>query len=275
MPHGALTASTTRRAGLAAGIALLAAPALGQGHDGAWRRVLALGRIRFAGTLWMAQLPRFAGPAPEPVQDPFHAALAAHLAGALGLRHSFDPPTRAFEALRRLQQGQADVALGPMLNRLTAREMMFAPPYAELETVVLSADPARRRRLADWRGQRLGLLEAFVPHLSNLGFDLEDADLQTFAALPELEAALLGGGVHGAITTNITARNLMTRHPWRGLAPRTALTTHLHGAAVRFGEHELLRALAAALGEAAEQGILARLFEQYTGARLARAIWEP
>ena len=49
---------------------------------------------------------------------------------------------------------------------------------------------------------------------------------------------------------------------------RARLTAHLHGASVRFGEHELLRAVSAALREARESGELAHLFGLHTGAPL-------
>lgn len=264
-----------RRALLRAGAALaplLATPARADHHDQAWRRILAQGRIRFASGIWMARLPvpptPLATPLAEPVEDPFHAALAAHLAATLGLRHSFDPPRRAFETLQRVVAGEVDVALGSMLNRLTARQLMFTPPYAELETVVLSAHVARRRRLADWRGLRLGLQEGYVGHLANLGFELEEARAQPFATLATLEEALLDGELDALITTDVTARNIMARHPGRGFGIRTSLTPHLHGAAVRFGEHELLRALTIALHAVLEDGTLARLFALHAGAPL-------
>lgn len=264
-----------RRALLRASPALvppLATPAHAGHHDQAWRRILARGRIRFACGIWMAGLPLpptpLATPLAEPVEDPFHAALAAHLAAMLGLRHSFDPPGHAFETMGRVLAGEVDVALGPMLNRLTARQLMFTPPYAELETVILSAHVARRRRLADWRGLRLGLQEGYVAHLANLGFDLEEARAQPFAELAALEGALLDGALDALITTNVTARNIMARHPGRGFGIRTSLTPHLHGAAVRFGEHELLRALTIALHAVREDGTLASLFAMHTGVPL-------
>lgn len=247
---------------------MLAAPGHAHVHDQAWRRIIAQGRIRFGCGIWMARLPLPQAPSDAPVEDPFHAALAAHLAATLGLRHSFDPPSRAFETMRRVVAGEVDVALGPMLNRLTARQLMFTPPYAELETVILSAHIARRRRLADWRGLRLGLQEGYVAHLANLGFDLEEARAQPFPELPALEEALLRGDLDALITTNVTARNIMARHPGRGFGIRTSLTAHLHGAAVRFGEHEMLRAITIALHAAREDGTLARLFEQHAGAPL-------
>lgn len=254
--------------GGAAMVPLLAAPARADVHDDAWRRILASGRIRFGSGVWMAKLPLPPERPPEPMEDPFHAALAAHVAGTLGLRHSFDPPRRAFETLRRLLAGEVDVALGPMLNRLTARQLMFTPPYAELETVILSAHVARRRRLADWRELRLGLLEGYVAHLANLGFDLQEARAQPFAEQAALEAALRDGQLDAVITTNVTARNIMARHPGRGFGIRTSLTSHLHGAAVRFGEHELLRAITISLHAVGEDGTLARLFEHHAGVAL-------
>ncbi|WP_191082837.1 substrate-binding periplasmic protein [Roseococcus microcysteis] len=280
MPRRApLPPPSGRRALLRAGAALaplLARPARADHHDQAWRRILARGRIRFASGIWMARLP--VPPAPsaapsatpwaEPVEDPFHAALAAHLAATLGLRHSFDLPRRAFETLQHVVAGEADVALGPMLNRLTARQLMFTPPYAELETVILSAHVARRRRLADWRGLRLGLQDGYVAHLTNLGFDLEEARAQPFTELAALEEALLDGALDAVITTNVTARNIMARHPGRGFGIRTSLTPHLHGAAVRFGEHELLRAITIALHAVQEDGTLAHLFALHAGAPL-------
>lgn len=254
--------------GGAAMLPLLAAPAQAHGHDLAWRDILARGRIRFGCAVWMAQLPVPPVPPPEPLGDPFHAALAMEIAGLLGLRYSVEPPTRAFVMERRVLAGEVDVALGPMLNRLTAREMMFTPPYAELETVILSAHAARRRRLADWHGLRLGLQEGHVAHLSSLGFELEQAGAQAFPGAAPLEAALLEGRLDAVIATNVTARNIIARHPDRGFGIRSSLTPHLHGAAVRFGEHELLRALTSVLHAVREDGTLARLFERHTGAPL-------
>jgi ABC-type amino acid transport substrate-binding protein len=253
------------RTGLAVAASALTAPARAGTHDRAFRRILATGRIRFGCATATAQLSPPPGSAPH---DPFHTELAARIAGILGLRHSVEPHGRTFAALQQLLDGQVDVLLGAALTPLSIRWMMFTPPYAELETVVLSAHVARRPRLQDWAGLRLGMQEGFGAALTSLGFDLRGLHIAAVADLAALEAGLLAGTLDAVITTSVTARSLIARNPAHGFRMRARLIAHLHGASVRFGEHELLRAVSAALREVRDSGELAHLFGQHTGAPL-------
>ena len=76
-----------------------------------------------------------------------------------------------------------------------------------------------------------------------------------------------GGGVEATATLLPApqARALVARNPGSGLAARFALRPFTYAAAVRFGDHDLLRAVNACLADALHDGRLAALFRRETG----------
>jgi ABC-type amino acid transport substrate-binding protein len=152
-----------------------------------------------------------------------------------------------------------------MLNTLTARLMLLTPPLAHVESVILSAEPGRRRNLADWVGIRMGVQEGFDLHLTHLGHDISIVKPRPFANLAVLEGALLSGEVSAVIVTSIAARSMVARHPGMGWRVQSGLAPHLHAAAVRFGQHELLRTISQIIEERLKSGEISNIFERTTG----------
>jgi len=261
-------ARASRRAFLAGAALLPMGRAQAHTHDRAFRAILARGEIRFSTTIWLAQLPLPPAPPHAPPKDQFNEEVAALIARGLGVRHSVTHPRAGGEALRKLQDDEVDVVLGPMLNTLTARLMLLAPPHAQVESVILSAQPGRRRGLADWAGVRMGIQAEFGLHLTHLGFDIAALRPTTYANLTELEAALLSGEVAAVIVTSIAARSLAARHPAMKWRVQATLAPHLHAAAVRFGEHGLLGSISHIIEDGLASGEIPRLFERTTGAVL-------
>lgn len=262
-------ARASRRAFLAgaalAGATLPSVGAQADAHDCAFDAILARGEIRFSTTIWLAQLPLPPAPPTAPPKDHFNEEVAALIARGLGVRHSVTHPSAGGEALQKLRNNEVDVVLGPMLNTLTARLMLLTPPYAQVESVILSAEPGRRRNLADWAGMRVGIQQGFDLHLAHLGFDISAVRPVTYANLVMLEAALLSGEVTAVIVTSIAARSLTARHPGMRWRVQATLAPHLHAAAVRFGQHDLLCTISHIIEGGLVSGEIPRLFARTTG----------
>lgn len=247
-----------------AGLALLpAAPALARSHGGRLASARRAGHLNVLITAW-TQLPaRPPLPLDAPPRDPFSEGLGRMIAGALGLRAQIDYVSFSGEALSWLTQGMADVAIAPVMTRLTARHVMFARPHLPIESVVLGPVEHRaRRRLAQWAGESMAIIPSYQDVLEDLGQPVELLRTVPVSNIVELERAMLAGRARAGIATSLQARAILARHPDRPWAIRTALAIHPMAMAVAYGEHDLLRAVDQAIMLAIEQGDVAALFRE-------------
>lgn len=228
-----------------------------------------LARPRSRGRLIVAIGPAMALPA-EPrgagyrLHDPFNTAAAAMIAEELGMVAEVIALTGT-GMLPALLSGQADIALPALLTRRTASRVMLSHPHAILDAVILSALPGRLRGPDALAGLRVGLLES---HAYAFGRDAGlpgHALVSLLPDLPAMEEALLARQVEAALLPAPQARALVARNPGSGLAARFALRPFTYAAAVRFGDHDLLRAVNACLADALHDGRLAALFRRETG----------
>ena len=89
------------------------------------------------------------------------------------------------------------------------------------------------------------------------------ARLVTFQTQGETAAALLANQAEAVVIARQGARDLLTRNPNSGMAYKFTLGSRWLGAAIRFGEHDLLRAVNLLLFTMREDGRLAAIPEKY------------
>lgn len=250
--------------GLAA--ALGAGPGQAQDGDGSLSRVVQAGRLRFAISAWMAILADIPNE-PDPVlADPFNEAVARLIAERLGLRFETLQAPRVEAALERLITGEADVAIAPILNRRTARSAMFTAPHAMLDTVILSTGPETRlRNLGQLEGRRLGIVTRMAAAIEERRTLLNGPALVQYPGLIDLAAGLDAGEVDAVLVTNIQARSMIRRRPAARLRVLLTVSSHAFGAAVAYGNHDLLRAISVIMRDLVQSGTISGLFRRETG----------
>jgi polar amino acid transport system substrate-binding protein len=231
--------------------------------DGSLARARARGRLLVLNGPAMA-LPAEARGTSYRLHDPYNAAIAALIAEELGLACEvlFQTGTGMLPALL---SGEADIALPTLLTRLNASRIMFSHPHAMLDAVILSALPRRLRGADSLAGLRVGLLESHALAFGNEAGLPDHALVTRLADLPALEEALLAREIEAALLPAPQARALVARNPGSGLSARFTLRLFTYAAAVRFGDHDLLRAVNGCLAEALHDGRLAALFRRETG----------
>lgn len=234
--------------------------------DGSLARARQRGRLIALNGPAMA-LPAEARGAGYRLHDPYNAAVAALVAEELGLGCEVIVQTSA-GMLPALLSGDADFALPTLLTRLNASRVMLSHPHAILDAVILSALPRRLRGPEALAGLRVGLLEDHAVAFGNDAGLPDHALVSRLADLPRLEDALLARDIEAALLPAPQARALVARNPGSGLSARFALRPFTYAAAVRFGDHDLLRAVNACLAEALHDGTLAALFRRETGLSL-------
>ncbi len=247
--------------------ALIALPLLARGAkaagDGSLAGVVERGRLRVLNGPTMA-VPAEARGAGRRVHDSFNAAIAQRLAEELGVGCDLVvmPPTGTLPALIR---GEGDVALPALLSPRNASRVLLAQPHAIMDAVILSASPRRLRGPESLAGLRVGLLAS---HAQAFGDDAGIPAAALVSRVPDLSAmedALLAEEVEAALLPTPQARALAARNPGAGLSPRFTLRTFTYAPALRFGAHDLLRAINASLAEMLHDGELAALFRRETG----------
>lgn len=237
-----------------------------QDGDGSLARVVRAGRLRFAISAWMsilADIPE----EPDPIlADPFNEAVARLIAERMGLRFETWQAPRVEAAFERLSTDEADIAIAPILNRRSARTVMFTSPHAMLDTVILSTGPETRlRRIEQLAGRRLGIVTRMAAAIEERRMLLDGLVLVQYPGLVDLAAALDAGEVNTALVTSIQARSMIRRRPAAGLRVLLTVSSHAFGPAVAYGNHDLLRAVSAIMSDLLQDGTIAGLFRRETG----------
>ena len=258
------------RRSLLGGVAAVLGGGTGQAQDGdgSLARVVRAGRLRFAISAWMAILADIPDE-PDPIlADPFNEAVARLIAERLGLRFETWQASRVEMAFERLNTGEADIAIAPILNRRTARSVMFTSPHATLDTVILSTRPETRlRNIGQLEGQRLGILTRMAAAIEERRTLLDGLVLVQYPGLIDLAAALDAGEVNTVLVTSTQARSMIRRRPAAGLRVLLTVSSHAFGPAVAYGNHDLLRAISAIMSDLIQDGTIAGLFRRETGLR--------
>jgi polar amino acid transport system substrate-binding protein len=190
----------------------------------------------------------------------FDVAIGRMLAEGLGVRPVFHdvPPS---QRLARLRAGEGDITANVTLTAEDARQVLLTSPVARADIVLASLLRHAVRRPAELEGHAVGVLG---------GAGLEGAVAET---LPEgtrmlvydTRADLAAATEQGLAEAVVLRRPVMSRFlldfPRLGLTHRFILTRRLMSVGLRFGEHDLLRALNALIFLARSGGRLATLSE--------------
>lgn len=261
MTRGAITPPTRRH--LLAAPFLLPLSAQAQPLDDSLSGIARRGVIRVNLGYWTATFMGDAGAEEPPMRDGFHEALARLIAQQLGVRVELMSARESGDGIRRLQSGEADLALAPPITRQLLRQVMFCAPHLAMDLVLLTRGTAggpRGRLRLDM--MRLGTLTVLAPTLADRGALTSVMPVST----PWLLLGhLLEGRVDGAIVTSVAADTARRHFAQAGLRVQQAITSAAFAGAVAYGAHDLRRAVNLAIEQLLVDGRLAALFRRETG----------
>jgi polar amino acid transport system substrate-binding protein len=190
----------------------------------------------------------------------FDVAIGRILAEGLGVRPVFHdvPPS---QRLARLRAGEGDITANVTVTVEDARQVLLTSPVTRADIVLASLIRHTMRRPAELAGHSVGVLG---------GAGLEGAVAETLPAetrmlVYDTRAALAAATEQGLVEAVVLRRPVMTRFladfPRLGLTHRFILTRRMMSVGLRFGEHDLLRALNSLIFLARTGGRLAALSE--------------
>ncbi|WP_431301568.1 transporter substrate-binding domain-containing protein [Sediminicoccus sp. BL-A-41-H5] len=190
----------------------------------------------------------------------FDVAIGRILAEGLGVRPVFHnvPPS---ERIGRLRAGEGDITANVTVTTADARLVLLTSPVTRADIVLASSVRHVIRRPAELEEHAVGVLG---------GAGLEGAVAETLPMKTRLQvydtrADLATACAQGLVEAVVLRRPVMTRfltdYPGLGLTHRFILTRRWMSVGVRFGEHDLLRALNSLIFLARTGGRLAALSE--------------
>lgn len=230
-------------------------------------RVLELGRLRVA--IRQDSLARGTSPAPT-AASALDLTLARLVADGLGVRLDLVPVAPP-DRLVVLHQGHADVSFaGLTITEARVRQALFLNPHARIEYGVVSPDAWPLRGVHDLHGRRVGVVtgdDSMTLAETMLPRDITPRPYPDRAARM---AALLGGEVDAIIGSRPELTQALARARATGFAYRFTLRVGWMAGAVRFGQHDLLRAINAILFIARTRGDLSAISEHHLGYTLAQ-----
>ncbi|HYZ62566.1 MAG TPA: transporter substrate-binding domain-containing protein [Acetobacteraceae bacterium] len=251
--------------------ALLAAahsgPAAGQSAPGASTldRILSEKRIRITAEVTS---PPFGTLDRNGEPDGAEIATSRQLAKDLGVELDLVQVT-APQRIPALLAGRADIAISSLSITLDrAKTVAFCNPHGALSTVIMGPQKAAIAKPEDMVGKRIGLTrgtleEAVVPKGAPPGvrfvfFDDIAATIQ----------AVLSGQVDAAGMSAFAARSVAERNPSAGIEDKFRVSTAFYAAAARPADFELRHWVNTWIFLNSRNGVLAAIFEKYTGTKL-------
>jgi polar amino acid transport system substrate-binding protein len=168
-----------------------------------------------------------------------------------------------------LLSGRADVAISSLSITLArAQTVMFASPHGALSVVIAGKKGVDIKSAADLKGKRIGMTRATleeqeVPKIAPQGtnivfFDEHAATIQ----------AMLSGQIDAAGMAAFAAQSVAERNPAAGIEVKFTVKTAYYAAAVRPGDHDLLRFINTWVFLRTQDGTLAGIYEKHTKVKL-------
>jgi len=200
--------------------------------------------------------------------DGSEVATARQLAKDLGVELELVQVTGP-NRIPALLSGRADVVMSSLSITLDrAKVVMFANPHGALSIVVTGPVNVGIKTPADLAGKRIGITratleEATVPKVSPQG-----TNIVFFDDMAATIQALISGQVDAAGMSAFGAKSIRDRNPGRNLEDKITVTTAYYAAAVKPGDHELLRWINTWVFINKQNGVLAQIYEKYTGVKL-------
>jgi polar amino acid transport system substrate-binding protein len=200
--------------------------------------------------------------------DGSEIATARQLAKDLGVQLDLVQVT-APNRIPALLAGRADVAISSLSITLErAKTVMFANPHGALSVVITGPARVNIKSAADMAGKRIAigratLEEQEVPKIAPPG-----THLVYFDDIAATIQALLSGQVDAAGMSAFAAKSVADRNPRAQLEIKFTVRTAYYAAAVRPGDHDLLRVINTWIFLRKQDGTLAQIYEKYTGVKL-------
>ncbi|MBS7789715.1 transporter substrate-binding domain-containing protein [Roseococcus sp. SDR] len=225
------------------------------------RRILERGRLEVFVSLGVPPFGFFDGTG-EPAG--FDVAIGRLLAEGLGVRPVFRnvPPS---ERIGRLRAGEGDVSANVAVSPEAARLVLLTSPVTRADIVLASAVRHVMRRPAELEGHAVGVLGGAGLEGSVAETLPAAARLLVYDSRAELAAACEQGLVEAVVLRRPVMTRFLTDYPRLGLTHRFTLTRRWMSVGVRFGEHDVLRALNSLIFLARTSGRLAALSDILLG----------
>ncbi|MBV8913237.1 MAG: transporter substrate-binding domain-containing protein [Acetobacteraceae bacterium] len=200
--------------------------------------------------------------------DGSEIATSRQLAKDLGVELELVQVT-APQRIPALLAGRADLAISSLSITLErAKTVAFCNPHGALATVVMGSAKAAIAKPEDMVGKRIGLTrgtleEAAVPKGAPQGvrfvfFDDIAATIQ----------AVLSGQVDAAGMSAFASKSVADRNPGAGIEDKFRVATAFYAAACRPADFELRHWVNTWIFLISRSGILADIYEKYTGTKL-------
>lgn len=254
-----------------AGLAVVGAPVGAAAQDqaapaaGTLNRILSEKRIRVSAEVTS---PPFGTLDANNQPDGSEIATARQLAKDLGVEVELVQVTGP-QRIPALLAGRIDVAISSLsITMARAQTVMFASPHGALSIVIVAPEGTSIAAAADLAGKRIGITRATLEEGTVPPSAPEGAEIVYFDDIAATIQALLGGQVDAAGMSAFAAKSVAERNPAAKLVNKYTVTTAYYGAAVRPGDFDLLQFLNTWVMLNTNNGVLAKIYEQYTGVTL-------
>lgn len=200
--------------------------------------------------------------------DGSEIATARRLAQDLGVEVDLVQVTGP-QRIPALLAGRADVAISSLSITLArAQTVAFANPHGALSIVITAPERTAISGPADLAGKRIGITratleEATVPRSAPPG-----ANIVFFDDIAATIQALVSGQVDAAGMSAFAAKSVADRNPRAGLVNKYTVTTAFYAPAVRQADHELRHWINTWIMLSKQNGVLAEIYQRYTGVEL-------
>lgn len=250
---------------MVAAVTLVPVSLRANGVSPAFADILSSGRLRFAVSLGNRPY-GFRNDRGE--LDGIDIAIARLIAQGLEVEPEFAEVSTA-RRVDALLAGEVHVATNLSITPARTRRVLFTTPYIQADTGVAAPAALVLQRPADLAGLRIAVNAGSETEAVARSFLPGELQLLAYPTPDAAGEALLRGEVESFVAPRATVRDLIARHPASRLEYKFTLATRWRGAAVNFGEQDLLRTLNTLLFRAREEGLLAAIHERFTGQPMA------
>ncbi|WP_144183352.1 transporter substrate-binding domain-containing protein [Elioraea rosea] len=200
--------------------------------------------------------------------DGSEIATARRLAQDLGVELDLVQVTGP-QRIPALLSGRADVAISSLSITLErAKTVAFANPHGALSIVITAPERVTIRNAADLAGKRIGITRATLEEATVPRSAPQGANIVFFDDIAATIQALLSGQVDAAGMSAFAAKSVADRNPRAGLQNKYTVTTAFYAPAVRPADHELRHWINTWIMLSKQNGVLAEIYERYTGVEL-------
>ncbi len=200
--------------------------------------------------------------------DGMAVRIADHLAIGLGLPLDL-VPTTSRDGVDELRAGRFDILINPPpLMIELAREVLFADAYVHLELDIVAADTVVVNSAAALADKRIGVLAGWPLTFLRGRLPMQTLSLVSLMDRAALLVALESNQVDGVVVNSAMASSLIQALPTLEL--KVSVGECWIAPALRFGDHDLLRAVNTILYLLRGQGVIQAMHRDFYGRPLPR-----